>query len=193
MAELTSKEQQLVEKYKQLKRPDYYSANSQQYVGISEELEQFIILMPPEARQKTINWINKNTEYSQRNTVRNELLDECLEFDQMNAQSQLDETEVALKDYEQFLDSFYSGMFPVQEGEKPKQVRFASVLEVKQIKDDLSFSVQETQSLQGRAQHLKVLTNVLDLEKDRTRQSKERRLETSSWAGPLSAYTNGNK
>lgn len=193
MASLTSKEQQLVEKYKQQKRPEYYSATSQRYIGISEELEQFIILMPPEARQKAINWINKNTKSSQKNTIRNELLDECLEFDMMNAQSQIDETQVALKDYEEFLDSFFSEVFPREEGEKSKKERFASALDVQQIKDDLSFSVQEIQSLQDRAQHLKVLSNVLDLRKDLTRQSKEQQLETSSWAGPLSSYTNGNK
>lgn len=199
MVALSPEEQALVTKYSLKFRPDYYSFAHQQSIPISEDLEAFIILMPPEARQDVVNWIKENTRYANQNTARNDLLAESLNLEMADADAQLVELNTMLNNYNKFRESYFKNIFPETSQNSTtnssvmptKQQRFASVAEVGQVLSDLNTAVQENLSLQDRAQHLRVLSSILLQILNGSKITPDQKSQAASWAGPFSTYTNG--
>ena len=193
---LSKEERVLVGRYaKGPDRPTYYSAAAEKEIQISDEMEAFIILAPPEARNNVVKWIKDSNKKSKDKSDRESLLSEALEGDLSDANRQLDEVQNSLKNYESFIESYFQNVIPETGASgsqlKPKRDRFADVVEVGQSLADLSRVVDEFLIVQDRAKHLRVVSTVLQSILSRGTASAAEKRQVSSWATPFTAYTNG--
>ena len=201
MTKLSAKEQNLVSKYSKKNRPTYYSSAQNKDVSISEEMEAFIILAPPESRNAVVTWANKAIKKTDATSTRNSLLNECLTFENADATAQIEELDKELADYDQFRSKYYTNIFPENappDNKNPsvlpsKQTRFGAVPEVGQAMNDLSLTVSEVLSIRDRAKHLQVMCSVLTTKLTVSDISKAQKQEIASWATPFSAYDNKDK
>lgn len=173
-------------------RPSYFNASLDMQVLISEDFEAFIILAPQATRDSVLNWVQRNRDQSALNSARDDLLTECLQGDLDASQSQLDELDGTLQEFDEFRSRFQDSNTPTDSTPQvqSKLSRFSGVPEVGLMLDDLQASISELRMARDRAKHQNSLTQVLQAILATNSLSASQRQESDSWAGPFTAYDN---
>jgi hypothetical protein len=194
----SDEERKLIAKYIKTPRPTHYSATAQDDVQISEDMEKFIILTPPEGRNDIVAWIQDSNKKTKDKEDRETLLSEALDSELADAKAQIKEADSALENYDKFLSKYFTNIFPDTNGVGPdgaqlktKRDRFGDVAEVGQALSDVSTSVDEFLIIRDRAKHLEVVTTVLQTVLSKGRLTQAEKNQISGWATPFTAYTNG--
>ena len=193
---LSDQERQLISKHIKAARPTYFSSSFGEEVQISEDMEKFLILTPPDARNNTVAWLQDSNKKTKDKEDRESILKEALSAELQDSKAMLDEADAGLTQYDNFRTSYFKNVIPESSGSvgtglKSKQERFAEVAEVGQALSDLSRSVEEFLVVRDRAKHLHVLASVLQARLSQGTVTANDKRQISSWATPFTAYTNG--
>ena len=176
--ELTKEESIKVEEKRKPDKelPKYFSANLNQDVPISRDFEKFLILQTDDSKQDAINWLSEIKDLNTSNEDRDNIINEIIDNDINSANSQVEELENILEDFNSFREVFTAG-------------KFVSVPEVGEILRDLQSKIgviyDKKERLVYKRTYLKILKD--KVKEEQINKTKMKQLE--SWVSPLSAYS----
>lgn len=156
--------------------PSYYDAETQQNVQISRDFEAFLIVSDDSLKTSALSWIQKATQITQVNQLRDSLVQLGLAQELKNAQARVAEYNNQLQDFSTFRANFQT------------QTAFAGVPEVQLFLSDLQAMIGELSVGLDRATFDQNVSNILIQYGDNTEVTEGQVEELQSWTSVISAY-----